>query len=343
MLHGLEQVDWRSLEHAYGEASDIPAHLRALQSPSEEEREDALEQLFCSIWHQGTVYSASAPAATFLVVLVADPATPDRVGILSLLQALATGSGYIEAHEPIMEADELAALCEGQNTTIELLRARERSAVESAHAAVSAGRAVYDELLLDPDPEVRSHALHLLASLPEHAQVTVPRLRSLLPEEPDPAVRLGLVMALHLLADESPQSCAVFNAVLTESPDPVTRVIAAVALVTRERERAAAQLLDLLVETAHQAQTDRSWLGQPDERTWSVTRGHLPSPWYGSLADLIIATFLLLNPALRTRQFARALRRASSPEVAHELAVASLTDVFAAETSKWGSACWGRG
>lgn len=342
MLHGLEQVDWGALEHAYGDASDVPAHLRALQSPSPEEREHALHDLFGSIWHQGTVYSASGPAATFLIALVADPATPDRAAILALLEALATGSGYLEVHEEIMEKDELAAICAEQGITVEDLRARERRDVEAAHLAVSAGLAVYDELLFDPDPQVRGYALQLLAALPEHAHAIVPRLRSLLPEEGDPGVRLGLAMALHILADDSPQSCAVFNAVLAESTDAVTRLIAAVALATREQDRTPPQVLELLVQAAHQAQTDRSWLQGPDDGAWSLARGHLPAPWHGSLVALIIAAFQRLGPTLRAQLFARALARAEAPEVAQELAVAYLADTFEVDLSRWG-ASWGPG
>jgi hypothetical protein len=39
MLEGLEDIDWGSLGHAYGTATDVPDLLRALASPLPKERE----------------------------------------------------------------------------------------------------------------------------------------------------------------------------------------------------------------------------------------------------------------------------------------------------------------
>jgi hypothetical protein len=60
----IASVDWNSVSHAYGPAVDTPAQLRRLLD--EHERVDAFEQLVGSIWHQSTVYPATAQAVPIL-------------------------------------------------------------------------------------------------------------------------------------------------------------------------------------------------------------------------------------------------------------------------------------
>lgn len=52
-------TDWGTLSHAYGDAGDVPAMLTALRSG---DAEQASHDLWASVLHQGTLYSASAPA-----------------------------------------------------------------------------------------------------------------------------------------------------------------------------------------------------------------------------------------------------------------------------------------
>ena len=91
MFEGLDKVDWASLEHAYGSASDVPDLLRALRSGEAEAREAALWHLYGNIFHQGTRYEASAHAVPFLLDLVADDSVIEREDVLLLLVHLAAG------------------------------------------------------------------------------------------------------------------------------------------------------------------------------------------------------------------------------------------------------------
>ena len=93
-LAGIDQIDWHSPKHAYGSAEDVPRLVRMLASDDAEVRQDALDSLCGNIWHQGTVYQASAYAAPFLLRLLDDQHTPDRHHILDLLYTLATGNSY---------------------------------------------------------------------------------------------------------------------------------------------------------------------------------------------------------------------------------------------------------
>src|SRR5438128_8301814 len=73
MLEGVDIVDWAALRHAYGEASDVPELLRSLLSSDAGRRHHAIYELFGNIYHQGTVYPATAAAVPFLYELLPSP------------------------------------------------------------------------------------------------------------------------------------------------------------------------------------------------------------------------------------------------------------------------------
>ncbi|ANZ40890.1 hypothetical protein BBK82_37810 [Lentzea guizhouensis] len=73
----LRDTGWDDLEHAYGPASDAPAQLSALLSEDEEACGDALGFLDAAMLHQGSVYSATLPAAEFVAAVLDDR----RVGV----------------------------------------------------------------------------------------------------------------------------------------------------------------------------------------------------------------------------------------------------------------------
>lgn len=69
MLRGLDEAGWDELSHAYGKAVDTPDLLRQAASPDGEAAQKAVSELNGSIFHQGTVYSATVAAVPFLVEL----------------------------------------------------------------------------------------------------------------------------------------------------------------------------------------------------------------------------------------------------------------------------------
>jgi hypothetical protein len=48
------------MKHAYGTAEEVPALLRALRSPDDEERHKALDRFYGAVHHQGSVYPPTA-------------------------------------------------------------------------------------------------------------------------------------------------------------------------------------------------------------------------------------------------------------------------------------------
>lgn len=86
LLSGLDRVDWSRLRHAYGAAVDVPGLIRALVDPGSADAETkatarrerksvfdvACWELWGNVFHQGTVYQASAPTIPFLVEILRD-------------------------------------------------------------------------------------------------------------------------------------------------------------------------------------------------------------------------------------------------------------------------------
>lgn len=83
MLAGIDEVDWKSLRHAYGRATDTPRLIKSLYDAEKCGR--AVDDLAASIQHQGMSCDATAVAAPFLAMVAADPAAPGRGGALNLL------------------------------------------------------------------------------------------------------------------------------------------------------------------------------------------------------------------------------------------------------------------
>ncbi|CAH0045732.1 unnamed protein product [Clonostachys solani] len=90
-LAGVDQVPWSEVDHAYGEATDLPKTLRDLQSPDEDTHQGALYSLYGSICHQGSRYTSTPLAIPFLYRLIASPDTPARGELLQFMAALAFG------------------------------------------------------------------------------------------------------------------------------------------------------------------------------------------------------------------------------------------------------------
>jgi hypothetical protein len=100
VLDGLDAIDWSELHHAFGPAADVPEQLRALAGVDQDARDEALSWLFGTIWHQGTVYEATAPAVPFLARIARQDRLPpdDRAMLVALLGAIAAGWSYLEVH-----------------------------------------------------------------------------------------------------------------------------------------------------------------------------------------------------------------------------------------------------
>jgi hypothetical protein len=90
-LVGLDEVNWSDLLDAYGPATNVPAMLRAFVSIDPHHREFAEQLLFQTVWHQGTVYSATAAVVPFLFDLLEDDGPHSKEGVAGLISVIADG------------------------------------------------------------------------------------------------------------------------------------------------------------------------------------------------------------------------------------------------------------
>lgn len=182
MFAGIDEVDWASLEHAYGPADDVPELLRGLASADPLDRERALDGMYGSVHHQGDVYDSTLACIPFLMELVADPTVEDRGGIVELL----TSIGGID-----LDDDEL----DPEDEEFE-----DAANYAMAASAVTAGADVFLDLVGDHDRGVRLAAPLALATLHNEPVRVLRLLRARLDAEPDAEVRLACVEATGRIA-----------------------------------------------------------------------------------------------------------------------------------------------
>lgn len=136
-------VAWDQVTHAYGPAVKVPGWISGLRDPGI--AANCLSELYGSITHQGTRYSATPVAIPYLIEAARDPAVLDRTGVIFLIQFCATGNS----------GNCLDWRCQRdlQTTPHE----------QASWDAVTAGHQRLHGLLTDPDRAVAGAALALLA------------------------------------------------------------------------------------------------------------------------------------------------------------------------------------
>jgi hypothetical protein len=165
MLRDLDKVDWMSLNHAHGPATDIPTLLRHLATGSAQERKQALYDLHGNLWHQGTVYQATAHAVPLLLELL-ETDRDDLPELLAYLFLLANGSSYLQVHR--QKQKQWTAAHDQQ-------LAQELEWVRQAQAAVAKGSPRFAKILgRTKDQQVRELCLLLLGkTAPAQAAVAL--------------------------------------------------------------------------------------------------------------------------------------------------------------------------
>ncbi|WNM32633.1 HEAT repeat domain-containing protein [Streptomyces sp. Li-HN-5-11] len=183
MFDGLHDIDWASMEHAYGTAEEVPALLRALRSPDAVERHKALDRFYGAVHHQGSVYPPTAASLPFLLELAADGATPERAAVVALLVSIGRES--------------LERGFEDDGTEIEYYPP---TGCVQAVAFLRERGAQFADLARDPDPDVRLAAIGGLGLFLDNADQATVMLRERLAAEQGTAARLRIVEAAATLA-----------------------------------------------------------------------------------------------------------------------------------------------
>ncbi|WP_055700038.1 hypothetical protein [Streptomyces silaceus] len=258
MVEEIDDIDWAALEHAYGTADDVPELLRAAGSTDPRVREDAVEELFSSLCHQGSIYSATVAAVPFVARLALE-GPGGRLPMLWLLHGTATGSGR---------------------------------AYRQARRAVAGALPALLGLAADDDPDVRRTLVWIVAACEEASLPLLPLLRARFETEEHPDVRADLVTALGLL-DVSPGPRTARNEALLSAPEPTVRRAAATDLLRTTPLPFPSALVDSALDAHRAAPSDddshRPWpsayipfqerlLDDPDAALRAVARG-LPLAW----------------------------------------------------------------
>lgn len=139
MFNGLDDIDWASMEHAYGSAAEVPSLLRAMRSANAEERTEAFGEFYGAVYHQNSVYEPTAASLPFLFEMACDTDTPDRAAVVQLIVGI---------------GDDALSRLDGDYLDLPVLEAAVAHMRQHADALVA--------LTADPDPEVRRAAIPAL-------------------------------------------------------------------------------------------------------------------------------------------------------------------------------------
>lgn len=238
MLDGLDEMNWT----AYGDSAELSAGIRGLASPDADTRETARSKLG-TIYHQGSRYPASAPAAAFLLEVLGDPQVPDPLRVLELLTGLAIGydSEWLPDGFPAarMRAEAVPG-SELLRTGLELARSGEIDSVwdhwdsldddqqwdwyqavqVAAYDTVLAGVPLFCALTRHESPQVRVAAAYALGWFPESAGTALGPL-SEAAADADPAVAATALVATGLTGPAGTEAAEAMEAALADGRDIV--------------------------------------------------------------------------------------------------------------------------
>jgi HEAT repeat protein len=186
----LDTVDWSAVHDAYGPATSVPALIRALTSCEPTHRAYAIEALFQYLWHQGTVYAATAAAVPILFDLLESASTPDRSAVAVLLAAIADGEPpFKRCEDDPEEAQKWREILGRSNRSLDAEMEAGRRYGLANRERISAGLDSLYPYLRDPDPEVRRYVATAIGRFPAVVERVLPDLEAALEEEPEAFVR----------------------------------------------------------------------------------------------------------------------------------------------------------
>ena len=247
MLEGLDKIEWDKLGHAYGPAEDVPDLIRDLASPDEGVRNDAWHALHGNIWHQGTVYEATAYAAPFFIELLEAPEVLAKHEILAYLARLSTGTSYKAVHSQSSLYDKLYGEEMKTAKWQEELK-NELSWVERVKFAVEAGRPLYLEFLKDPAVDVRDNAAYLLTKLNDTDDKSREQIQHRLEIEKNATVQVSLLLALGKLSEYNESTHAHLSSFMDSGHPKAVTLAAAIALADLAPEHVTPEMISRFVE-----------------------------------------------------------------------------------------------
>lgn len=202
----IKQVPWETLHHAYGTAQDTPTLLLDLLTDHDEQFSRALDRLWASICHQGSVYEASCAVVPVLIDMLSIVPAPRKPEILALLEGLAHISWYANKDQRFLRMrrtrQQWHSWGEFLNNGNEY---HEPQWMRQAHQLVGEGIETYLALLQSPDSKVVQAALDLLAGFREYNTQLIPVIEPLAFTETRLSIQTAALRCLGaLLEQDSP-------------------------------------------------------------------------------------------------------------------------------------------
>jgi|GEM_PF-3266498 len=286
MLENLDTIEWGNLQHAYGDASDVPDLIRALASDNEDERKNAYWKLHGNIVHQGSVYEAAAYAVPFFIELLKHDNISDKGSLLGLLSTLAQGGSWHESHQYV------DWLFKNERDTPEFQEkvSVEVSYVKATYEAVIKDYELYLTFLSHEDSQVRYEAVELLSNCGRFTDVIEPHLRQSILNEPKFALRPTYLLALKYLwlhpdyriwqDDLTGEQKSYFLDLFRNSEHISLRYGAALALANLADEKLAVELLGLFEKIAWMDFEEQQEIGFSFFEIQQNLRNHHPQLTY---------------------------------------------------------------
>ncbi|MBD7923740.1 hypothetical protein [Xanthomonas bonasiae] len=135
-----QSVDWNLLQHAYGDASDLPALLRKIERfPAEPDwQSEPWFSLWSALYHQGDIYSASIAAVPRIVSTLSEAPNKATLSfyLLPASIAIADNANPIAAPATIRESFTQALAVLGGIAAASLPSASDEDLAKAMQAAV---------------------------------------------------------------------------------------------------------------------------------------------------------------------------------------------------------------
>jgi len=218
MLDNLDQIPWSTLEHAYGDAGDIPNLIRAMVSTDPDEREWAQDMLEMGPFHQGSIYSCTPFVVRFLLLIMQDQDAVEKPWILRYVSRVLAVALHYLSYPEIQTQDPEYAFAE--------------QILFEIQSQMPALLSMFD----NPDVQVRMSLLRLLGllkgDLPNVEQTLAERLNV----ETDESMRAALAFCLSLTAARS--SLPLIQPILAKATEsPMVRIAAGFGVISALKER----------------------------------------------------------------------------------------------------------
>jgi hypothetical protein len=228
----VDSIDWDHLEHAYGPASDIATLLKQISTAKGRKLHEPIGELCSRVLHQGTIYSASPPAAHALIEMLSAAAAPEKAIFYELL------TGFCEAARQAF-ADGRAIPCHAGGDPVDGREIEREIRVASR---------TFVPDLTHADPAIRNNAVSVLTAFPDAEPGIARVVRERWPAETDTNVRIAIITGLDRLRDSFSDWPEFLATALSIEGDPHNRFLLRRAQLTALKTSADTTVVDDLLE-----------------------------------------------------------------------------------------------